>query len=62
MPLNPPYKDLFKASTPVRSISNLKNENAYKLNIQNRDVLFQYIYPLFKDLKILTRKIIEFLL
>lgn len=61
LPLNPPYKGLFKPSIPVISISNLKNENAYKLNIQNRDVLFQYIYPLFKDLKFLTRKRIDFL-
>jgi hypothetical protein len=36
------------------------DKNGYQLTISDLDVLFQYIYPFFKDLHFYTRKGVDF--
>ena len=58
IPLSPPYNDLVVPNKPNCIIKN--NKNAYQLVITDKDVLFQYIYPFFKDLSFYSRKSIDF--
>lgn len=56
--LLPPYNDLVIPNKPNCIIKN--NKVAYQLVITDIDVLFQYIYPLFKELSFFSRKNIDF--
>ena len=62
IPLNPPYKGLVKPSRgkPHCSITRKNKNTAYQLDIQDKDVLFQYILPFFKNLQFFSRKGIDF--
>lgn len=60
IPLSPPYKGLVKPSKPHSSITIKNNNTAYQLDIQDKDVLFQYILPFFKNLQFFSRKGIDF--
>ena len=59
-PALPPCKNLFKPSKPHCAIASKNNNSAYQLDIQDKDVLFQYIFPFFKDLQFYTRKSVDF--
>lgn len=56
----PIYKGLFVALQPNCIISGKNNNTAYQLIISDTDVLFQYIFPFFKDLSFLSRKGVDF--
>jgi hypothetical protein len=56
----PIYKGLFVALQPNCIISGKNNNTAYQLIISDTDVLFQYIFPFFKDLSFLSRKVVNF--
>jgi len=56
--LNSPYKDLVIPNKPNCIIKN--NKVAFQLVITDLDILFQYIYPFFKDLSFYSRKRIDF--
>ena len=58
IPLSPPYKNLFIPNKPNCIIKN--NTNSFQLVITDKDVLFQYIYPFFRDLSFYSRKSIDF--
>ena len=58
IPLSPPYKDLIIPNKPNCIIKN--NKGAYQLVITDIDVLFQYIYPFFRELSFYSRKSIDF--
>ncbi len=58
IPLSPPYNELVVPNKPNCIIKN--NKNAYQLVITDKDVLFQYIYPFFKNLTFYSRKLIDF--
>lgn len=58
VPLSPPYKNLCIPNKPNCIIKN--NTNAFQLVITDKDVLFQYIYPFFRDLSFYSRKGIDF--
>jgi hypothetical protein len=62
IPLSPPYNNLVVPNKPNCIISKYTNKNAYKLVITDKDVLFQYIYPYFKNLKFYSRKRIDFII
>jgi len=51
---------LFVALQPNCIISGKNNNTAYQLIISDTDVLFQYIFPFFKDLSFLSRKGVDF--
>lgn len=51
---------LFIAPQPKCTITGKNNNTAYQLTISDTDVLFQYIFPFFKDLQILSRKGVDF--
>ena len=56
----PIFKGLFVALQPNCIISGKNNNTAYQLIISDTDVLFQYIFPFFKDLSFLSRKGVDF--
>ena len=56
----PIFKGLFLALQPNCIISGKNNNTAYQLIISDTDVLFQYIFPFFKDLPFLSRKGVDF--
>ena len=56
----PIFKGLFFALHPNCIISGKNNNTAYQLIISDTDVLFQYIFPFFKDLPFLSRKGVDF--
>jgi hypothetical protein len=56
--LLPPYKNLIVPNKPKCIIK--KNNKAYQLVITDLDVLFQYIFPFFKELTFYSRKYIDF--
>ena len=58
IPLLPPYKNLFKPNKPNCIIKN--NTNSFQLVLTDKDVLFQYIYPFFRDVTFYSRKGIDF--
>ena len=58
VPLSPPYKNLCIPKKPNCIIKN--NTNAFQLFITDKDVLFQYIYPFFRNLSFYSRKGIDF--
>jgi len=58
IPLSPPYKHLITPNKPNCIIKN--NKTAYQLVITDMDVLFQYIYPFFRNLSFYSRKEIDF--
>jgi hypothetical protein len=60
IPLLPSFENLVKPGLPHCIIRKSKNENAYLLTISNTDVLFQYIYPFFKNLNFMSRKSFDF--
>jgi LAGLIDADG endonuclease len=57
---DPIFKGLFVALQPNCIISGKNNNTAYQLIISDTDVLFQYIFPFFKDLSFLSRKGVDF--
>jgi hypothetical protein len=56
----PIFKGLFVALQPNCIISGKNNNTAHQLIISDTDVLFQYIFPFFKDLSFLSRKGVDF--
>ena len=58
IPLIPPYGNLIIPNKPNCIIKN--NKNAFQLVITDKDVLFQYIYPFFRNLSFYSRKGIDF--
>jgi hypothetical protein len=52
----PILNGLFLAPQPNCIITRQNNNTAYQLTITDTDVLFQYIFPFFKDLPFLSRK------
>lgn len=58
VPLSPPYTKLCIPNKLNCIIKN--NTNAFQLVITDKDVLFQYIYPFFRDLSFYSRKGIDF--
>ena len=56
----PIFKGLFLAPQPNCIIGGKNNNAAYQLTISDTDVLFQYIFPFFKDLPFLSRKGVDF--
>ena len=56
----PIFKGLFVALQPNCRITGKNNNTAYQLIISDTDVLFQYIFPFFKDLSFLSRKGVDF--
>jgi hypothetical protein len=52
----PIFNGLFVAPQPNCIISRKNNNTAYQLTITDTDVLFQYIFPFFKDLPFLSKK------
>lgn len=51
---------MFVALQPNCRITGKNNNTAYQLIISDTDVLFQYIFPFFKDLSFLSRKGVDF--
>nr|QKQ12919.1 cytochrome b [Sparassis crispa] len=58
VPLSPPFTNLIIPKKPYCIIKN--NQIAYQLVITDIDVLFQYIYPFFRNLSFYSRKEIDF--
>ena len=58
VPLNSLFKNLTVPNKPNCIIKN--NTNSFQLVITDKDVLFQYIYPFFRNQKFYTRKAIDF--
>ena len=62
LPLLPPYTNLFVPKKPNCIITSKNNNKAYQLVITDKDVLFQYIFPFFQNLKFYSRKKIDFII
>jgi hypothetical protein len=60
IPRSPIFNGLFISPKPNCIISGKNDNTAYQLSITDTDVLFQYIFPLFKDLPFLSRKGVDF--
>ena len=58
IPLLPPHENLFQPNKPNGVIKN--NTNSFQLVITDKDILFQYIYPFFRDVNFYSRKGIDF--
>ena len=58
IPLLPPHENLFQPNKPNGVIKN--NTNSFQLVITDKDILFQYIYPFFRDVYFYSRKGIDF--
>ena len=52
--------NIYEAPQPNCTISSKNKDTAYQLAISDTDVLFQYIYPFFKELTFLSRKGVDF--
>ena len=59
IPLNPPHENLFQPLKP-NVICAKNNTNSFQLVITDKDILFQYIYPFFRDVYFYSRKGIDF--
>jgi len=60
IPRAPIFNGLFLSPQPNCIVSGKNNDSAYQLAITDTDVLFQYIFPFFKDLPFLSRKGVDF--
>jgi hypothetical protein len=60
IPRAPIIKGLFVAPKPNCIIGVKNNNTAYQLTISDTDVLFQFIFPFFKNLSFLSRKGVDF--
>ena len=60
IPRAPIFNGLFLSPQPNCIISGKNDNTAYQLSITETDILFQYIFPLFKDLPFLSRKGVDF--
>lgn len=60
IPRAPIFNGLFVGPQPNCIITGKNNNTAYQLTISDTDVLFQYIFPFFKDLPFLSRKGVDF--
>jgi hypothetical protein len=57
IPISPAYPSLVIPQKPKCILQKHNNKEAYKLVITNKDVLFQYIYPLFKGMTFTVEKV-----
>ena len=60
LPRAPIFNGLFVAPQPNCIVGGKNNNTAYQLTISDTDVLFQYIFPFFKNLPFLSRKGVDF--
>lgn len=60
IPRAPIFNGLFICPQPNCIITGKNNNTAYQLSVTDTDVLFQYIFPFFKDLPFLSRKGVDF--
>ena len=60
IPRAPIFNGLFICHQPNCIITGKNNYTAYQLSVTDTDVLFQYIFPFFKDLPFLSRKGVDF--
>ena len=58
--LNLNLNNIYEAPQPNCTISSKNKDTAYQLTITDMDVLYQYIFPFFKDLTFLSRKGVDF--